>query len=317
VVPVFDEEAVLPRFALRTRPVLDGLDEPYELLFVDDGSSDGTADVLLNLAHTWDQARIVTLRRNAGHQAALTAGLDHSVGDAVITMDADLQDPPEVISALVHSWRTEAVDVVYAVRTDRDTDSWFKRRSARAYYRVMRRVAGAHVPADAGDFRLISRAVVDALHELPERNRVYRLLVPWLGFPSASVNYSRERRAEGKSKYSLSKMLRLGFDSVTSFSAAPLRFATWCGLFGSFACVFGMIAAVVAQVSGHTVPGWASVFVAVFFLSAVQLLCLGLLGEYVGRLYAEAQARPLYYVSSEAPHQQASREGSHDLDIDS
>jgi dolichol-phosphate mannosyltransferase len=300
VVPVFDEEDVLAMFVARTRPVLEQLAEPYEVLFVDDGSQDGTPTILSDLTRAWPQARVLTLRRNAGHQAALTAGLDHSSGDAVITMDADLQDPPEVVPEMVDAWRRGGVDIVYAVRADRSQDSWFKRRTARVYYRMMRRVAGQDVPSDAGDFRLMSRPVVDALHQLPERNRVYRLLVPWLGFPSATVQYSRDSRAAGRSKYSISHMTRLAFDSVTAFTAQPLRIATWCGVFGSFLCLFAMVVAVVAQLTGHTIPGWASVFVAVLFLGAVQLLCLGLLGEYVGRLFAESQRRPLYFVASDS-----------------
>ncbi len=252
----------------------------------------------IEIAGSWAEARVVTLRRNAGHQAALTAGLDLSTGDAVITIDADLQDPPEVIPALVRAWH-EGADVVYATRGDRGSDGWFKRWTARLYYRLMRRVAGPHVPDDAGDFRLMSRPVVDALALLPERNRVYRLLVPWLGFPSATISYTRDPRAGGRSKYSVSKMTRLAFDSVTSFSAQPLRIATWCGVMGSAICLVAVVVALVAQLAGHTVPGWASVFVAVFFLGAVQLLCLGLLGEYVGRLYAEAQRRPTYYVATD------------------
>jgi polyisoprenyl-phosphate glycosyltransferase len=297
VVPVFDEEAVLRAFAARTRPVLDGLVTKYEIIFVDDGSRDSTPSVLEELSAAWAQVRVITLRRNSGHQAALTAGLDLSRGDAVISIDADLQDPPEAIPAMVEAWRTARVDVVYAIRSDRSRDSRFKRSTAGLYYRLMRRVAGDDVPNDAGDFRLMSRAVVDALGHLPERNRVYRLLVPWLGFPSATISYSRDLRAGGRSKYSISKMTRLAFDSVTSFTAQPLRIATWCGVIGSAVCLAAVLSAVIAQLAGHTVPGWASVFVAVLFLGAIQLLCLGLLGEYVGRLYAEAQRRPLYHVA--------------------
>jgi dolichol-phosphate mannosyltransferase len=296
---VFDEEAVISLFAARARPVLDGMAEPYELLFVDDGSRDGTPAALSGLAASWPQARVLTLRRNSGHQAAITAGLDHARGDAVITMDSDLQDPPEVVPALVEAWRRQAVDVVYAVRQDRRADSWFKRRTARWYYRGIRRLAGSEALIDAGDFRLMSRAVVDALSRLPERHRVYRLLVPWLGFRSAVLHYPRASRAAGETKYPLSKMVLLAFDSVTSFSARPLRIATWAGVLGSLLCLTAAATAVVAQLTGHTVPGWASVFVAVFFIGAVQLLCLGLLGEYVGRLFAEAQQRPLYDVASD------------------
>jgi dolichol-phosphate mannosyltransferase len=290
------------------RPVLDGLGEGYELLIVDDGSTDGTSNLLALIASTWPELRILRLRRNAGHQAAITAGLDSCVGDRVITMDVDLQDPPELIVDMLAAQSRSGADVIYAQRSDRKSDSIFKRGSAALYYRMLRRVAGAHVPPNVGDYRLITRAVVNTLRELPERHRVYRLLIPWLGFPSDTVTFRREARAAGSSKYPLGKMARLATDSLTSFSAAPLRIATWLGVAGSVLCLGAMLVAVFAQASGHTIPGWASVFVAVLFLGAIQLLCLGLLGEYVGRLYAEAQHRPLYYVASDTRSAEA-REG--------
>ena len=300
VVPIFEEEDVFPLFEDRLRPVLDGLGGAYEVVAVDDGSRDATPLVLDRARRRWPELRVIRLRRNCGHQAALTAGLAHCLGELIVTIDADLQDPPEIIPDLLTAAANEEVDVVYAVRADRSSDSRLKRWTASAYYRLMRRAAGNHVPTDAGDFRLISRAVVDDLNSLPERHRVYRLLIPWLGYPSTVVTYRRQSRAAGTSKYPLSKMTRLAFDSVTSFTAMPLRIATWAGMAGSAICVLAVFAAVVAQIMGTTVPGWTSVFVAVFFLAAVQLLCLGLLGEYIGRLYAEAQHRPLYLVASDS-----------------
>jgi len=300
VVPAFNEEDVIPRFADRARPVLDGLGEPYELLIVNDGSTDGTSAALNAISEAWPQLRVLRLRRNAGHQAAITAGLDHCVGDLVITMDVDLQDPPELIVDLLETQRQKQVDVVYAQRRDRSSDSIFKRRTAAVYYRMARRAAGTDVPEDVGDYRLMTRQVVESLRELPERHRVYRLLIPWLGFPSDVVTFRREQRAAGTSKYPLAKMTRLATDSLTSFTAAPLRIATWLGVTGSLLCLLAMTIAVIAQTSGHTIPGWASVFVAVLFLGAIQLLCLGLLGEYIGRLYSEAQHRPLYYIASDS-----------------
>lgn len=297
---MFDEEAVLPIFEARLRPVLDALTETYEVVAVDDGSSDRTESILALMRVQWPELRVVRLRRNVGHQAALTAGIDCCRGDIVITLDVDLQDPPELIPVLLAAANEADADVVYAVREDRASDSRFKRNTAAIYYRLMRRAAGSDVPRDAGDFRLMTRPVVDALRALPERHRVYRLLIPWLGFPSTTVSYRRERRAAGQSKYPISKMARLAVDSLTSFTAMPLRVATWAGVVGSGACLIMVIVAVVSQLMGATVPGWASVFVAVFFLGAVQLLCLGLLGEYVGRLYAEAQSRPLYFVGSDS-----------------
>lgn len=307
VVPMYDEQDVLPLFAARLRPVLDGCqqlrspagDLSYEVIAVDDGSRDTTAALLTELAASWPQLRIVRLRRNAGHQGALTAGLDRCGGDWVVTIDVDLQDPPELIPALFAAAAADDVDVVYAVRDDRSADTVFKRLTAGLYYRAMRRAAGDGVPGDAGDFRLMSAAVVEDLRALPEKHRVYRLLVPWLGYPSSSVRYRRDPRAAGSTKYPVSRMARLAVDSVTSFTARPLRIATWIGVLGSLLCVIAMATAVGAYVLGATVPGWASVFVAVLFVGAVQLLCLGLLGEYVGRLYAEAQHRPLYFVASD------------------
>ena len=299
VVPMFDEEAVLPHTLPRMRAALDALDCDYELICVDDGSSDATIALLRAARAGWPQLRIVRLRANAGHQAALTAGFDVAGGDFVVTIDADLQDPPELIATMLARAVDEGVDVVYAVRTDRTSDTAFKRITAGAYYRVARRVAGPQVPTHAGDFRLMSRAAVEALRTLPERHRVYRLLIPWLGFPSATVSYTRSARAAGTTKYPLSKMVRLAADSITSFTAAPLRIATWLGAGGFAVCLVVGTTSVIAYFAGATVPGWASLTVAVMFLGAVQLLCLGLLGEYVARLYAEMQQRPLYFVAED------------------
>jgi dolichol-phosphate mannosyltransferase len=302
VVPMFDEEAVLPMFAARLRPVLDGLGEPYEVLAVDDGSKDATPVLLLREQRRWPELRIVRLRANAGHQAALSAGLARARGDWVATLDADLQDPPEVLPDMLAAVREAGADVAYGVRTDRSTDSAFKRTTARAYYRLMRSLVGEHVMSDAGDFRLMSRATVDAVNSLPEHHRVLRLVVPALGFPSVNVPYRREARAAGSTKYPLSRMLRLSVDSLTGFSVAPLRLATWFGLGGALATALLFAYAFLAFLSGRTVPGWTSTFVAVAAVGAVQLLCLGLLGEYVGRLYTQMQGRPSYFVAHDSLH---------------
>ncbi len=299
VVPMFDEEAVLPHALPRMRAALDALGEDYELICVDDGSKDATPTLLRAARAGWPQLRIVRLRANAGHQGALTAGLDVAGGDYVVTIDADLQDPPELIGTMLSRAVAEDVDVVYAVRTDRTSDSLFKRATAGLYYRLARRFAGPQVPAHAGDFRLMSRAAVDALRSLPEQHRVYRLLIPWLGFPSTTVTYTRSARVAGTTKYPVSKMVRLATDSITSFTAAPLRLATWLGALGFAVCLLLGTVVIIAKFAGLTVPGWASITVAMLFLGAVQLLCLGLLGEYVGRLYAEMQRRPLYFVAED------------------
>lgn len=300
VIPAYDEEAVLPLLAARLRPVLDGLSVTYEVLVVDDGSKDSTPVILHRERRTWPELRVVRLRANAGHQAALSAGLVLARGSWVATIDADLQDPPEVIAQMLDAARERGVDVVYGVRSDRSTDSRFKRLTAGAYYRLMRRLAGDHVPSEAGDFRLMSRATVNAVNQLPEHNRVLRLVVPALGFPGTRVAYRRQERAAGDTKYPLSRMVRLTVDSLTGFSVAPLRMATWFGLGGALTTLLLLGFALIAWITGHTVPGWTSTFVAVAAVGAVQLLCLGMLGEYVGRLYTQMQGRPSYHIASDS-----------------
>jgi dolichol-phosphate mannosyltransferase len=300
VVPVFNEEDVLPLFAERMRPVLDGLGVAYEVVAVDDGSKDATPIVLEMMRRQWPELRVVRLRRNSGHQNALTAGLHRARGEYVVSIDVDLQDPPEVVAEMLRLAETAGLDVVHGVRSDRRTDSLFKRTTAGLYYRLVRRVVGNPVPHNAGDFRLLSRTAVDALIDLPEHLPVYRLLVPWLGLPSGEVSYVRERRAAGRSKYPLAKMVRLAFDSIAGFSAAPLRLATWLGCGGIALCVLLAAAVMAARLWGNVVPGWTSIFVAVVFLGALQLLCLGLLGEYVARIFTTLQGRPSYVVASDS-----------------
>jgi polyisoprenyl-phosphate glycosyltransferase len=297
VIPMYNEEEVLPILVGRLRPVLDAIGESYEVVAVDDGSTDSTAAQLMGVHRIWPELRIVRLRRNSGHQAALTAGLHRAFGEYVASIDADLQDPPEKIPEMLALARSNGLDIVYGVREDRSSDTMVKRRTAAAYYWLMRRLAGVHIPSHAGDFRLLSRATVDVLRQLPEHQPVYRLLVPWIGFPSREVAYVREGRAAGRTKYPLSKMIRLAVDSVTNFSAAPLRIATWLGALSFFFCLLMLTYVIVAFTLGHTVQGWASVLACVLFLGGTQLLCLGLLGEYMGRLYASAQGRPAYFIA--------------------
>jgi polyisoprenyl-phosphate glycosyltransferase len=312
VIPAYDEEETLPLLVPRLRPVLDGLGATYEVVIVDDGSRDTTPVLLQRYRREWPQLRVVRLRANAGHQAALSAGLQLARGDWVASLDADLQDPPEVLADMLAAARGSAVDVVYGVRSDRSTDSAFKRITAGGYYRLMRRLVGSHVRAEAGDFRLMSRATVDTVNALPEHNRVLRLIVPALGFPSTEVPYRREVRAAGQTKYPLSRMVRLTVDSLTGFSVTPLRLATWFGLGGAAATALLLAFAVLAFLSGRTVPGWTSTFVAVAAVGTVQLLSLGLLGEYVGRMYTQLQGRPSYHVAydSLAGDEQASPGGT-------
>jgi len=301
VIPMFNEQEVLPLLAERLKPVLDGLQVSYEVLCVDDGSADLTPALLHKLAREWEQVRVVRLRANAGHQAAISAGLARARGAYVVTIDADLQDPPEVIAEMFETARREGVDVVYGVRSDRSTDTWFKRTTARAFYSLIRRISGTAAQSDAGDFRLMSRATVEAINSLPDTNRVLRFVVPALGFPSATVTYRREERAAGTSKYPFLKMLKLSVDSVTGFSLFPLRLATYLGLIGgALMLVAAVVLVVVSRTPGTTIPGWTSTVVIVVGVGAVQLVCLGLLGEYVGRMYTQLQGRPAYFIASDS-----------------
>jgi polyisoprenyl-phosphate glycosyltransferase len=311
VVPMYDEEAVLPIFFERMHPLLDGLGITYELLVVDDGSRDRTAALLLEAAEDWPQLRVVRLLRNSGHQAAQSAGFRRARGRYVVTIDADLQDPPEVIPEFLAAAREQDVDVVYGVRSDRSSDSWPKRTTARLYYRLMGRLVGNDIPFDAADFRLVSRRVVDAVNALPEDGRVFRLVIPWLGFRSAEVRFVRAERAAGTTKYNLTKMLRLAVDSVTAFSAAPLRLATWLGLLGGVLSVIFVVGALVIKLAGRGIPGWTSTVLAVSVIGAIQLLCLGLLGEYVARLFQSSQRRPQFLVGYDSLEDQGHQEPVH------
>lgn len=324
VIPMYNEEDVLPLLVERLRPVLDGIageaesaaeDDAYEVVCVDDGSADLTPAILQRLHREWPQVRVLRLRANAGHQAAISAGLAVARGDYVVTIDADLQDPPEVIAEMLTAAREEGVDVVYGVRSDRSSDSWFKRTSAHAFYTLIRTISGTHAVSDAGDFRLMSRATVDAVNALPEDNRVLRFIVPALGFPSETVDYRRDERAAGSSKYPFLKMLKLSLDAVTGFSMAPLRLATFLGLGGGVLAILLAIYAVAASASGRTVAGWTSTVLIVAAVGAVQLLCLGLLGEYIGRMYTQMQGRPTYFVAYDSRTTSAGRHGPTDTPL--
>ncbi|WP_369055703.1 glycosyltransferase family 2 protein [Kineococcus terrestris] len=299
VVPAYQEAEVLPRLAERLRPVLDaaGL-AGYEVLVVDDGSTDATPVVLARLRRDWPQLRVVRLRTNAGHQAALSAGLARARGRrGVVTMDADLQDPPEVVPLLLQAGRD--ADVVYAVRADRSVDPLLKRASAALFYGLLRRLGGTG-PAQAGDFRWTSREVVDTVLRLPEQHRVLRLVVPELGFPAAEVTHARGARAAGRTRYPLRRMLRLSLDAITGSSTAPLRLATLFGLGGALVSALLLLYALGSWAFGSTAPGWTSTVVAVAVTGTLQLLCLGVLGEYVGRLHVAAQGRPAYLVARDS-----------------
>lgn len=301
VVPVYCEEAVLAEFYQRAKAALEALAPRFdhELVFVNDGSTDGTLAVLRDLAARDPHVRIVDLSRNFGHQKAITAGLDHAAGDAVVVIDADLQDPPEVVRAMVAAW-DDGAKVVYGVRTHRRGDNAFKRLTASAFYKLIARLADVRLPGDSGDFRLLDRTVVDVLTRMREDSRYLRGLVSWVGFSQRALPYEREPRWAGETKYPLRKMVRFAADAVTSFSERPLRLATGVGMLvtaGSLAfAVWVIVGKLVAP--ERSVQGWTSVMVTVLFLGGVQLLSIGVLGEYLGRVYRETKERPLYVVAA-------------------
>jgi glycosyltransferase involved in cell wall biosynthesis len=297
VVPVLDEQAVLPILLPRLRAAMDALPAGAEAWFVDDGSRDSTARLVAE-AHAADgRIKLVQLSRNFGAPAAMTAGLDRAGGDVVVVMDADLQDPPEIIPELVALYR-RGFDVVHARRSARRGESAFKRATAWVFYRAMRKLTDDEIESDVGEFRLMSRPVVDALRGLRERHRLVRGLVSWVGFSHTTLEFERGERAAGGTKYTLAKMVRLGIDAMTSFSAAPLRLATLLGFLGLLAGVsYAAYAFYIGYVRGLGVPGWTSLVILNIFFSGVVLVCLGLIGEYVGRIFEEVKRRPLYVVS--------------------
>jgi dolichol-phosphate mannosyltransferase len=304
VVPLKDEEGNVTQLLARVTSVLEravrSRGDDYEIVAVDDGSTDATLATLRAAQSAQPRLAIVSLSRNFGHQIAATAGLDAARGDAVILMDGDLQDPPELIEAFLAKWR-EGYDVVYATRRTRKGESRFKILTASAFYRIIRRLTNVSIPVDTGDFRLMDRRVIDALAQTRERHRFLRGLVSWVGFKQIGIEYERDARLSGKTKYPLSKMVRFAFDGIASFSEIPLRFATLMGFIVSgFAFVYAVVV-VVLKFLGLNEPGFTSTMVAILFLGGVQLIGIGILGEYVGRIYDQVKGRPLYLVSRFEP----------------
>jgi dolichol-phosphate mannosyltransferase len=301
VVPLYNEEGNVPELVRRISVVLDRFVAPgddYEIVAVNDGSRDETLAKLRD-AQRESQPRLVVvdLSRNFGHQIAATAGLETARGDAIILMDGDLQDPPELIEAFLAKWR-EGYDVVYATRRRRKGESFFKLFTAQVFYRTIRRLTNVSIPVDTGDFRLMSRRVVEALGETRERHRFLRGLVSWVGFKQIGVEYDREARFSGTTKYPFSKMLRFALDGITSFSEIPLRFATYLGFFVSIFAFIYSVVVLILKIIGLNEPGYTSTMVAILFLGGVQLIGMGILGEYVGRIYDQVKGRPLYLLSS-------------------
>lgn len=295
VIPVLDERETLPALAERLTAVMDRLDRPCEVVLVDDGSTDGSFDVMRELHERDNRFRALRLSRNFGHQPAITAGLEHATGQAIVIMDGDLQDPPEVAIELVRKWQ-EGHDVVYAVRDERNGESRVKLTTARWFYRLMGRMSEVEIPVDAGDFRLVDRRVADAVIAMPEHRRYLRGMFAWVGYDQVGVHYERDARHAGRTKFSMRRMLTFAADGIVSFSTVPLRMAMSLGFavsaFSFVAAVYG----VASKVLGNVVPGWTSLVVTVGLLSGVQLMVLGVIGEYLARVHDEVKRRPLYLL---------------------
>jgi dolichol-phosphate mannosyltransferase len=297
VVPCFNEEAVLEETTKSLKTMcaeLSGM--AVELIFVDDGSRDNTRRLLRGFAREDERIRVIGLARNFGHQIAVTAGLDAARGDAVVLIDADLQDPPGLVHQMIAKWR-EGYDVVYGTRTERPGDSAFKRVTAHFFYRLLNRLSDVPIPIDTGDFRLMSRRVVDTLRAMPERHRFIRGMVSWAGFEQTQLPYQRAPRFAGHSKYPLHRMLRFAIDGILSFSTKPLQVSIGLGMLAAGLALIGILYALVMRIFTETwVAGWTALMIAVLFMGGVQLITIGILGEYVGRIYNEIKNRPLYVV---------------------
>jgi dolichol-phosphate mannosyltransferase len=296
VVPCFNEEAVIRQTHERLSDALSKTDLHYEIVYVNDGSRDRTLEILRELAAGDSHVRVVSFSRNFGHQVAVTAGVDFTTGDAVVLIDADLQDPPELIPDMVRLWR-DGYQVVYGTRESRIGESAFKLLTAKYFYRIINSISDVEIPLDTGDFRLMDRCVVDVLKNMPERDRFLRGMVSWIGFKQTPLPYARSERAAGGTKYSIRKMARFALDGIVSFSLIPLRLATLFGLVAATLMVLGIIYALILRlVTGNWAAGWTLLLIATFFLGGMTLLCLGIIGEYVGRIYRELKRRPLYVV---------------------
>lgn len=297
IAPVKNEEELLAEFHRRTAATMEALGEPFEIIVVNDGSTDRSLEIMREINARDPRFKVVNLSRNFGAEPAFSAGLDYASGDAIILIDADLQDPPEVIPELVEEWR-KGYQVVYAIRSERVGETWFKTATASFFYRLMDRITSVNVPLDAGTFRLMDRAVVDTLVRMREQNRSMRMLSVWVGFRQTGVSYKRAARTAGTTKYPLKKMLRLTLDNITSFSYLPLQIATYMGFIIAMISVIGIIATIFARLSGSLAfEGQATTLVSVLFLGGIQLIFLGIIGEYLGRIYDEVRRRPLYIVS--------------------
>jgi dolichol-phosphate mannosyltransferase len=296
VAPIYNEVDNIPELYQRVRDTMDSTGEPWELILVDDGSTDGSRELIQELAHKDPRIRKVIFARNFGHQIAVTAGLDYSRGQAVVIIDSDLQDPPEVILDMIAKWK-EGYEVVYAVRAEREGESWFKLFTASLFYRIIYRITDVDIPLDTGDFRLLDRKVVDVLNNMRERHRFLRGMSVWVGFKQTGVEYKRAARHAGETKYPLKKMIKFASDAITGFSYFPLQLATFIGFISAGISILAIPIVIISRLAGsQAFFGQATTLIAVLFLGGVQLISLGILGEYIGRIYDEAKGRPLYII---------------------
>ncbi|HEY9016829.1 glycosyltransferase family 2 protein [Thiomicrospira sp.] len=300
VVPCYNEEAVIPIFLTTIEPILKSLELSYELVFVNDGSRDNTLGVLQQAKSDYPQIRIINFSRNFGKEAALSAGIDFAEGKALIPMDVDLQDPPELIPEMVRIWREDGIDVVLAKRTDRSKDSFFKRWSANIFYRLNNLISVNRIPENVGDFRLVSRRCVEAIKLMGETQRFMKGIFAWVGFKTHTIEYQRDERQAGQTSFNAWKLWNLALEGITSFSTAPLRIWLYVGLIAwCLSILYGSWIILRTLIYGVDLPGYASMFTAILFLGSTQLIVLGVIGEYIGRIYLESKGRPLYIVEDE------------------
>ncbi len=296
VIPVYNEELVIEECYKRIKATMDTTSEPYELLFVNDGSRDKTEAMVSDLCDRDPRVRLISFSRNFGHQIAITAGMEASTGQAIVVIDADLQDPPQVILEMIEKWK-EGYDVVYGQRLSREGETFFKKLSAKWYYQLMRRLTSVDMPVDAGDFRLIDRKVCDALSSFKEKNRYVRGLISWAGFRQTAVYFHRKERFAGKTKYPLKKMLRFALDGITAFSHKPLKISSYIGsTISVLSLIYLLVALGLKLFTEKVVTGWSLAFAVSLFFNGVIFIMLGVLGEYIGRIYDETKNRPLYII---------------------